>query len=411
MVWQNTLRYYKIIKTGCFIRELPEVWWVHKKWLLIPGLFLLLFLIILQLEFSLFTSPQNQAVSRHLTSATPELDDVELQEAMFYEQREENAVQCRLCFRNCLIPEGERGFCRARENREGELKSLVYGRPAAVHIDPVEKEPQHHMLPGSNILCIGTAGCNFACRHCHNWQLSQRTIDEMPVYELPPEEVVNRAKEANVPTISFTYNDPIVSYEYLYDVARLAREEGIKILWHSNVAINPEPLRKMLEHTDSITVDLKGFSEEAYENSDARLEPVLQSLEIIAEHDVWLEVVNLVIPTINDSPEEIREMCEWIKENLGPDVPLHFSRFTPAYRLTDLPPTPVETLEEAVEIAEDVGLHYVTIGNVPGHRKNSTFCPKCGERLIHRVHFSVLSNNIHDGHCSNCNHEIPGLWE
>jgi pyruvate formate lyase activating enzyme len=333
-------------------------------------------------------------------------------EAMFYERIGGGAVRCRICFRECVILEGKRGLCRNKENRNGILYNIVYGRPSAVHIDPIEKEPQLHMLPGTKILCIGTAGCNFRCRFCHNWHLSQRSIEEMGYcYDLPPEEVVRIALEREIPTISFTYNDPISFYEYVYDVARLAKEKGLRILWHSNGSINPEPLRELLKYTDAVTIDLKGFTSHFYKTaSSAKLEPVKRTLKIIKEEGIWVEIVNLVIPTMNDDPEDIRRMCEWIKENLGSDVPLHFSRFSPAYRLTNLPPTPVETLEMAHRIAKGVGLDYVTIGNVPGHINNSTFCPKCEKRLIHRVHFQVLKNEIKDGRCKFCGHSIPGIW-
>ena len=351
----------------------------------------------------------------NITRATP--DKTSAREAMFYEKlpaaagRDKNIVSCKLCFRKCVIPEGKRGFCKNRENREGKLYNIVYGRPSAVHIDPIEKEPQLHMLPGSKIFCIGTAGCNFRCRHCHNWHLSQSSIEELGyAYNLPPEEAVRTALEEKIPTISFTYNEPTSFYEYVYDIAILAKKKGLKILWHSNGAINEEPLRELLKYTDAVTIDLKGFSRRAYDNSSAELEPVLRTLKIIKEEGKWLELVNLVIPTINDSSDEIRQMCEWIKVNLGKDVPLHFSRFSPAYKLTKLPPTPIETLEKAYNIAKDVGLHYVTIGNVPGHRYNSTFCPECGKKLIYRIHFQVLKNNVKDGRCKFCRHNIPGIW-
>lgn len=231
------------------------------------------------------------------------------------------------------------------------------------------------------------------------------------VYNLAPEKVVEMALEKNIPTISFTYNDPIAFYEYMYDVAKLAKARGLRILWHSNGTLNPESLRELLKYSDAVTIDLKGFTDEFYRKaSSAQLQPVLRTLKIIKEEGVWLEIVNLVIPTLNDDPQDIRKMCEWIKENLGPDVPLHFSRFYPSYRLTDLPLTPVSTLENAYSIAQEVGLHYASIGNVPGHKYNSTFCPNCKKLLIKRIHFAVLSNDIKEGNCKYCGHKIPGIW-
>lgn len=340
----------------------------------------------------------------------PKTSTTALKEVMFYQKLDEKKIQCATCFRKCIVRPGRRGFCRVRENIDGGYYSLVYAKPSAVHVDPVEKEPQLHMLPGTDILCFGTAGCNFRCRHCQNWHLSQANPEDLTTYDLPPERVVEIALQRKIPTISFTYNEPTAFYEYVYDIAVLAKQSGLRILWHSNGAMNPEPLMALLKHTDAVTIDLKGFSKRAYDNSSARLEPVLRTLKIIRKEGKWLEIVNLVIPTINDYEEEIKEMCAWIKENLGPDVPLHFSRFFPSYKLTNLPPTPIETLEKAHKIAKDVGLHYATIGNAPGHKYNSTFCPECGEMLIHRVHFRVLKNNLADGKCKFCAHIIPGVW-
>ncbi|MBA2124514.1 AmmeMemoRadiSam system radical SAM enzyme [bacterium Unc6] len=346
-----------------------------------------------------------------VAGTTLKTEEASLREAMFYQKLPENWVQCGICFRRCTIASGGRGFCRVRENRGGKLYSLVHSRPSAVHIDPIEKEPSLHNLPGTDILCLGTVGCNFRCKQCHNWHLSQSSPSDLRTYDLPPEKVVEMALRKKIPTISFTYNDPIVFYEYVYDVAKLAKAKGLNILWHTNASIEPEPLRELLKYTDAMTVDLKGFSEEVYRQTySAELAPVLRSLKIIKEEGVWLEIVNLVIPTVNDDPDEIRKMCVWIKENLGEDVPVHFSRFVPAYKLTHLPHTPVKTLEMAWKIAKDVGLHYVTIGNVPGHKHNSTFCPKCEKKLIHRLHFTVLSNNIKEGRCKFCGHKIPGIW-
>ncbi|HSW10517.1 MAG TPA: AmmeMemoRadiSam system radical SAM enzyme [Bacillota bacterium] len=335
-----------------------------------------------------------------------------LQEARFYEKLPGGAVQCGICFRACVIPAGGRGFCRTRVNVDGRLFTLVYGRPSALHIDPVEKEPLHHFLPGSAMLCVGTAGCNFRCAFCHNWPLSQRPPEEMArVYNLPPEAVVAFAREHGLPSISFTYNEPTVAFEYLYDVAALARQHGIRVVFHSNGGMKPEPLRALLRHVDGVVIDLKAFTEEFYrEVSQASLDPVLETLKIISEAGVWLEIVNLVVPTLNDCPDAIRAMSEWILANLGPDVPLHFSRFFPNYRLTALPPTPVETLEMAHSIAREAGLRFVSIGNVPGHPNNSTFCPDCGEKVIHRIHFEVVDNRLQDGACPDCGSRLPGIW-
>ena len=335
-----------------------------------------------------------------------------LREVMFYRKLDNKAVQCQICFRNCLIPAGKRGTCRNRENQDGTLYNIVHSRPSAIQIDPIEKEPQLHMLPGTEILCIGTAGCNFRCKFCQNWHLSQRSLEDMEHYYFPPESVVVMALKKKIKTISFTYNDPISFYEYMYDIARIAKEKGVRILFHSNGTLNPEPLRELLKYTDAVTIDLKGFTEEFYKNaSSASLQPVLKTLKIIKEQNCWLEIVNLVVPTLNDDLATIKKMSIWIRDSIGKETPLHFSRFFPSYKLTALSPTPLATLEQAHTVAKEIGLDYVTIGNVPGHKYNSTYCPECGKRIIHRTHFTVLENNVIDGKCKFCQHQIPGIWE
>lgn len=377
---------------------------------LLSGIFLALWL--WSGEMSRFFLPYKFSDTA-VTRASPKIGEGALREAMFYRKLEGDTVQCQLCFRGCLIPEGKRGFCRNRENLKGTLYNIVHSKPSCVQIDPIEKEPQLHMLPGTSILCFGTAGCNFRCSFCQNWHLSQRSIEEMDyVMSITPQRAVEIAIEKNIPTLSFTYNDPISFYEYVYDIAKLAKEKGgLNILWHSNGSLNPEPLKELLKYTDAVTIDLKGFTEESYQKaSSAQLEPVLNTMKIIKQEGKWLEIVNLIVPGLNDNPEDIRRMCVWIKENLDADVPLHFSRFFPAYKLINLPPTPIKKLEQAHDIAKKVGLNYVTIGNVPGHRYNSTFCPGCKKRLIYRIHFGVLENNIVNGKCKFCDIKIPGIW-
>ena len=344
------------------------------------------------------------------TAPSLTVDEDALVEAKYWAPLDGNKVQCQLCFRQCIIAEGQRGYCTARQNHDGRLYSMVYGQVTS-QIDPVEKEPLLHFLPGTKTLCFGTAGCNFRCSFCHNWHLASRTPEDLNLGFLSAEDAVNKAKEMGCTSISFTYNEPTVFYEWVYDVSRLAKKNGLKTYFHTNGAISPEPLKELLKHMDAVCIDLKAFTADFYQvTSFSDLEPVLDTLKILKEEEVWFEITNLIIPTFNDDPEQIREMCIWIRENLGKDIPVHFSRFFPAYRLTRIPPTPIETLEKAIEIATEEGLEYITIGNVPGHDANSTFCPNCGEVLIQRVHFHVLANNIEDGKCRSCNHPIPGIW-
>lgn len=335
------------------------------------------------------------------------------QEARFYKKLPDGNINCLLCFRQCVIPQGQRGFCRNRENRKGRLYSMVYGRPAAVQIDPIEKEPMFHNLPGADILCTGTAGCNFRCRFCHNWHLSQRSPEELEdrTFEIRPEDVVRLAKQKKA-GLSFTYNEPTVFYEFMYDIAKEGKEKGLNTIFHTNGGIQADPLKALLKHMRGVTVDLKGFTAEHYRDvSFAEMIPVLNTLKIIKQERKWLEIVNLIIPTLNDDLKKIREMCIWIKKNLGADVPLHFIRFFPAYKMTHLPPTPVKTLDQAREIAVKEGIEYVYVGNVPGHKYNSTFCPKCNKKIINRSHFSVINVDIKGGKCKYCGYPIPGLWD
>jgi len=334
-------------------------------------------------------------------------------EASYYQKAENDTVTCQLCFRSCQIDPGERGYCGVRENQEGILKTLVFGNMAAVTFGPVEKKPLHQYLPGAQANNYGTAGCNLNCKFCHNYRLSQHKLEELDNYEsLSPENALERARSRRVDLLSFTYNEPTVFYEFMLETGRLARKEGLGVNVNTNAMLQEEPLKELLEVADSATVDLKGFSREFYrEVCDGELEPVLRNLKLIKEQNVWLEIVNLVIPELNDDPEEIREMCCWIREELGADVPVHFNRFMPSYKLTDLPSTPVSRLEEARKIAVEEELNYVYVGNVPGHEFNRTYCPDCGITVIDRHHFSIRMTNIEEGRCGECGYQLAGVWK
>lgn len=335
-----------------------------------------------------------------------------LKEAYFYDKLDNKSVQCQLCPRQCVIPEGKRGFCRVRENRGGTLYSLVYAKPVSIHIDPIEKKPLFHFLPGTTAFSIATAGCNLRCKFCQNWEISQASPEDLEYTYLEPQELVKKVKESGSPTIAYTYSEPTIFYEYMLETAKSAKEQGIKNMMHSAGYINEAPLRELAKYLDAADIDLKGFNDDFYPKmSEATLEPVLRTLKILKEEGVLLEITNLILYGYNDNPETIRKMCIWIKDNLGADVPLHFSRAFPMYKMVGLTPTPVEALQQARQIALDCGLKYVYIGNLAGNPAESTYCPKCKKMLIERRGYFVLQNNIENRKCKFCGEKIEGVWQ
>ena len=345
------------------------------------------------------------------SAAQSEKTNAREREALYYHKTEKGTVQCVLCPNLCVIPDGKRGFCRVRTNRGGSLYTLVYGAPCAVHIDPIEKKPFFHVLPGSRSYSIATVGCNMGCVFCQNWQISQASPENSVSYDMPPEKVVEGAIKEQCETIAFTYTEPTVFYEYMLDIAKLAQARGVKCVMHSCGYINPEPLRELCKYLFAADIDLKGFTEEFYKKmGQGHLQPVLETLKILKEQGVWIEITNLVISGENDEPEQIKAMCQWIKDTLGDSVPLHFSRFYPAYKLQNLPPTSVETLENARDIAMQVGLKYVYLGNIPAHPGESTYCPNCKRNVLQRLGYTIINNDIVDGKCKFCGTDIEGRW-
>ncbi|MBW2996510.1 AmmeMemoRadiSam system radical SAM enzyme [Candidatus Woesearchaeota archaeon] len=288
-----------------------------------------------------------------------------MKEARHYKKLDKKKVQCGICPRNCVIKNRERGFCRVRENKDGKLYSLVYSAPCSVNIDPIEKKPLYHFLPGTKTYSIGTAGCNLRCKFCQNWQISQAMPEDIPFLKLSPEKIVEEAIANGCESIAYTYTEPAIFFEYVMDIAKLAKEKGLKNIAVSNGFINEKPLLEMCKVIDAFNIDLKSFSEEFYRKyTGAWLKPVLASLKTIKKEGVWLEVTNLIIPGLNDGVDEIKRICLWIKGQLGDDVPVHFSRFFPNYLMQDIEPTPKETLFKAEEIAKKVGLKHVYLGNI-----------------------------------------------
>jgi len=376
-------------------------------------IFTFLFIFVLFIGFSGISSSflSDNNLNAQESSLSRKEGRINPKEALFYNKMENNAVQCQLCPRRCFLKPGEWGFCRARKNIDGKLYSMGYASPCAVHVDPIEKKPFAHFYPGTNALSIASAGCNMRCIFCQNWEISQSRPTETLNYKLTPTDLIRLAKKTGSKSIAYTYSEPTNFYEYMLDTAKIAKKEGIKNVYHSSGYINEKPLRKLCEYMDAACIDLKGFSEEFYAKmSSARLKPVLETLKVLKEEGIWLEIVTLVIPTKNDSEKMIKEMSTWIKNNLGENVPLSFSRFYPMHRLKNLPPTPIKTLERARSIAIKSGLKYVYIGNVPGHSGEDTYCPKCGKKLIDRYGYKILENNIKNGKCKFCNEEIKGVW-
>ena len=339
---------------------------------------------------------------------SPNLSSVE---ALYYEKKPHKEVVCTLCPRKCKVGDMERGYCGVRENRGGIYYTLVHSRPCAVHADPIEKKPLFHFLPGSRAFSIATAGCNLNCKCCQNWNISQARPEQTSNYTLPPERVVDLAKNKGCASIAYTYTEPIVYYEYMRDCAAAGKPRGIRSVMISAGYINPEPLEALCGRLDAIKIDLKGFRPDVFEDlCSGDLAPVLETLKILARKGVWTEIVYLVIPSINDNPKDIEAMCAWILRELGPDVPIHFTRFHPQYLLKNLPATPVSTIERFHGIARKAGIRYVYVGNIPGHRGESTYCHACGERIIGRFGFRITENNLAAGRCRFCNAAIPGVW-
>ncbi|UCD71971.1 MAG: AmmeMemoRadiSam system radical SAM enzyme [Syntrophobacterales bacterium] len=320
-------------------------------------------------------------------------------------------IQCELCPKQCRVRRGERGICRVRENRDGKFYSLVYANPCAFHPDPIEKNPLFHVLPGTWSLSLATAGCNFTCKFCQTWEISQASPEDVYSYEIPPEMVVSRAKQMRTRSVSYTYVEPAIFYEYMVEVGSAAKEAGLLSLIHSNGFINLGPLRNLCTVLDAANIDLKGFTETFYrELCGGELNPVLKTLKTLKQENIHVEITNLIIPTKNDDMSLVREMCLWVKGELGSGTPVHFSRFYPLYKLKNLPPTPVSTLEQAREVALSSGLEYVYIGNVPGHVGENTFCPTCNKMLIQRTGYMVGEMHLKEGKCEYCDKPIPGIW-
>jgi pyruvate formate lyase activating enzyme len=321
-------------------------------------------------------------------------------------------VRCQICPNECSIKEGGAGDCRSRVNQNGKLYSIAYGNPCAVHVDPVEKKPLLHFLPGSRAFSIASAGCNLACLYCQNWTISQTSPNETENSDLLPDKLIEACKSESCESIAYTYSEPITFYEYTYDSAVLARQEGIKNIMVTAGYINREPLLKLCKVIDASNVDLKSFSDDIYLRLNAgRLQPVLDTLVTMKNEGVWLEITNLVVPSWNDDMDMIKRMCNWLLQNGFEETPLHFSRFMPMYKLTQLPPTPVNILKNASEIAQKEGLKYVYVGNVPNLDAENTICPKCQKMIVERHGYSILQNHIKDEKCSFCGTKIAGVWK
>jgi pyruvate formate lyase activating enzyme len=334
-------------------------------------------------------------------------------DAMWFERLPDKAVKCTLCPRECTVTDVERGYCGVRENQGGDYKTLVYGALCTMNVDPIEKKPLFHYLPGTKAFSVATAGCNMECKFCQNWRISQYRPEQVESLLVPPADLVRAAKAQarDVLTLAYTYSEPVVFYEYMHDTAALGRKNGVGSVMISNGYIREPAMRQLCEQVTAVKVDLKAFSEKFYgEQCAAKLAPVLATLEVLADVGIHTEIVVLLIPTLNDGAGELRDMAKWIAKTMGPDVPLHFSRFHPMYRLDNLPSTPVATLDRARKIALDAGLRYVYVGNVPFHEGESTYCPKCAKTVIKRVGYRTDLAGLKDGACAACGQKIPGVW-
>ncbi len=333
----------------------------------------------------------------------------EFHEAQFWKKLKNNVVQCQLCPRNCVIPEGKRGNCGVRENKKGKLYSLVYGKTISYGLDSIEKKPLYHFLPGEKTFSFSTVGCNLHCLFCQNWEISQCKPENSNPLILMPSDIIEMTKKMNSKIISYTYVEPTIFYEYMYDSAKLAKKNKLRNVMVSNGFTNPAPLKKIAKLIDAVNIDIKGNDKFYRKITGAWLKPVLESLKLYKKAGVWIEITNLLIPGYNDSEKQIKWLVNWIEKNLGKDIPLHFSEFWPSYKMKDVPSTTLKTLRKARKIAMKK-LNYVYTGNLPDEEGNTTYCPKCKKALIIREGFFVKENNIKNGKCE-CGEKIAGVWK
>jgi pyruvate formate lyase activating enzyme len=336
--------------------------------------------------------------------------DRQTREGELYEKLPEKRVRCVACGHRCLIPPGQRGICKVRFNVEGVLR-VPFGYVGGLNVDPIEKKPFFHVLPGSTALSLATAGCNLDCRCCQNWEIAQARPEQVPSMALTPADVVMLAKRKGAPLVACTYTEPVVFSEYVLDIAVAGRAVGVRTVMVSNGYVQEEPLADLCRQIAAYKVDLKGFDPGFFKrHTGGDLRHVLDTLRRLRRHGTWTEIVYLVIPTQNDSEAEARAVSRFVRDEVGPETPVHFTRFHPSYRLQNLPSTPVATLERARSLAMAEGLRFVYLGNVPGHPGESTYCPRCGKVLIRRFGMAVAENRLKAGACPDCHRSIPGIW-
>lgn len=334
-------------------------------------------------------------------------------DAMLWEALDGQQVRCELCGHQCVIRAGQYGICRVRRNVDGKLKSLNYSAVCALNVDPIEKKPLFHFLPGTQSLSVAAPGCNFQCEFCQNWQISQSPRNGRGIggQAVSPEQIVTAARNYDCKSISYTYTEPTVFFELAYDSGKLAHEQGIKTCFVSNGFLTPRAVETIAPYLDAINVDLKAFRDETYRRiMKARLQPVLTALKALVAAGIWVEITTLIVPEMNDSDEELRDIATFIATELGPAVPWHVSRFHADYKMTDRRSTPIETLERACGIGAEAGLKYIYSGNVPGHARENTRCCACGQTVIYRMGFSVRGTELADGACGKCGEKIEGVW-
>lgn len=332
-------------------------------------------------------------------------------EARWWKPLGDQRIQCELCPRACKVANRERGTCGVRENRDGKYFTLVHSRPCTAHVDPIEKKPFYHVLPGKTAFSLAAPGCNLECKFCQNWEISQVRPEQVHTFDARPADVVRMAIEQRAPAIACTYSEPTVWSEYVFDIAQAAKTKGIHCVMVSNGFIQAQPITDLSGVLSAVKIDLKAFTEKFYrEQCRAQLRPVLDTLRVLAKRKIWLEIVTLLIPGLNDDDQDVRAMARFVRDEVGVDVPLHFTRFRPSYRMMNIPSTPIQALERAQAAALAEGLHFVYIGNVFGHPGNHTRCPGCKTVVIKRNGLSLSDNRLKDGKCPNCGREIPGLW-